>query len=240
MRARGRCAGRAAPPAAGAVRALRHGGLPARGGAVRRMVLPGAWSSTVDAAGYARGVGRGARADAAAPGPGRDRAARLSCREHHAAARTATQGLIDFQDALVGHPAYDLVSLLQDARRDVAPELERAMLDRYLAQVDAGPRLRGRLRPARRAAQRQDRRHLRAAVAARRQAALPGDDPARVGGDGARPRASRRWRRSRDWFDANIPQRTARQRRRRARDEPRSPPTPRWSWPPGSASACAR
>ena len=49
------------------------------------------------------------------------------------------QGLIDFQDALVGHPAYDLVSLLQDARRDVSPELERAMLDRYMAQVDAGP-----------------------------------------------------------------------------------------------------
>ena len=41
------------------------------------------------------------------------------------------QGLIDFQDALVGHPAYDLVSLLQDARRDVSPELEAAMLDRY-------------------------------------------------------------------------------------------------------------
>jgi aminoglycoside/choline kinase family phosphotransferase len=48
------------------------------------------------------------------------------------------QGLIDFQDALVGHPAYDLVSLLQDARRDVSPELERAMLDRYQRQVDAG------------------------------------------------------------------------------------------------------
>lgn len=45
------------------------------------------------------------------------------------------QGLIDFQDALVGHPAYDLVSLLQDARRDVSPELERAMLDYYLAQA---------------------------------------------------------------------------------------------------------
>lgn len=43
------------------------------------------------------------------------------------------QGLIDFQDALVGHRAYDLVSLLQDARRDVAPELERRMLDRYRA-----------------------------------------------------------------------------------------------------------
>ncbi len=40
-------------------------------------------------------------------------------------------GLLDFQDALVGHPAYDLVSLLQDARRDVPTELETAMLDRY-------------------------------------------------------------------------------------------------------------
>jgi aminoglycoside/choline kinase family phosphotransferase len=49
------------------------------------------------------------------------------------------QGLIDFQDALVGHPAYDLVSLLQDARRDVDPALERRMLDRYLARVDAAP-----------------------------------------------------------------------------------------------------
>jgi N-acetylmuramate 1-kinase len=48
------------------------------------------------------------------------------------------QGLIDFQDALVGHPAYDLVSLLQDARRDVSPALERRMLDRYLAASGAG------------------------------------------------------------------------------------------------------
>ena len=30
-------------------------------------------------------------------------------------------GLLDFQDALIGHPAYDLVSLLQDARRDEPP-----------------------------------------------------------------------------------------------------------------------
>ncbi|WP_310533839.1 phosphotransferase [Novosphingobium sp.] len=42
------------------------------------------------------------------------------------------QGLLDFQDALIGHAAYDLVSLLQDARRDVSPELEAKMLDRYL------------------------------------------------------------------------------------------------------------
>lgn len=42
-------------------------------------------------------------------------------------------GLLDFQDALAGHGAYDLVSLLQDARRDVSPALEAAMLDRYAA-----------------------------------------------------------------------------------------------------------
>ena len=41
------------------------------------------------------------------------------------------QGLLDFQDALVGHPAYDLVSLLQDARRDVSPALEAEMIDLY-------------------------------------------------------------------------------------------------------------
>jgi aminoglycoside/choline kinase family phosphotransferase len=40
-------------------------------------------------------------------------------------------GLLDFQDARAGHPAYDLVSLLQDARREVAPDLEAAMLDHY-------------------------------------------------------------------------------------------------------------
>ncbi len=42
-------------------------------------------------------------------------------------------GLLDYQDALAGHPAYDLVSLLQDVRRIVSPELEAAMLTRYLA-----------------------------------------------------------------------------------------------------------
>lgn len=49
-----------------------------------------------------------------------------------------SQGLIDFQDAMVGHPAYDLVSLLQDARRDVDPIVERAMLDRYISAVGPG------------------------------------------------------------------------------------------------------
>ena len=50
----------------------------------------------------------------------------------------SAQGLIDFQDALVGHPAYDLVSLLQDARRDVSPALEAAMLARYRDKAAPG------------------------------------------------------------------------------------------------------
>lgn len=45
-------------------------------------------------------------------------------------------GLLDFQDALAGHAAYDLVSLLQDARRDVPPELEEAMLARYCERAN--------------------------------------------------------------------------------------------------------
>lgn len=45
----------------------------------------------------------------------------------------ARVGLLDFQDAVVGHPAWDLLHLLQDARRDVSPERETAMLERYLA-----------------------------------------------------------------------------------------------------------
>ena len=43
-------------------------------------------------------------------------------------------GLLDFQDALAGHPAYDLASILQDARRDVHPDLEARMLARYRAR----------------------------------------------------------------------------------------------------------
>ena len=45
-------------------------------------------------------------------------------------------GLLDFQDALAGHPAYDLVSLLQDARRDVPVEMEAAMIARYSGAAD--------------------------------------------------------------------------------------------------------
>lgn len=43
-------------------------------------------------------------------------------------------GLLDFQDAVRGPASYDLVSLLEDARRDVPPGLRAAMTERYLAQ----------------------------------------------------------------------------------------------------------
>ena len=42
-------------------------------------------------------------------------------------------GILDFQDALRGPLAYDLVSLLQDARLDVPEPLERELLARYCA-----------------------------------------------------------------------------------------------------------
>ncbi len=48
-------------------------------------------------------------------------------------------GQLDFQDALLGHPAYDLVSLLEDARRDTSARLQAAMIARYLAQSGVEP-----------------------------------------------------------------------------------------------------
>jgi len=45
---------------------------------------------------------------------------------------TAKVGIIDFQDAVLGPAAYDLVSLLQDARIDVPEQLELALLTRYI------------------------------------------------------------------------------------------------------------
>lgn len=52
----------------------------------------------------------------------------------------AKVGLLDFQDGRLGPPAYDLVSLLEDARRDVSPGLALAMIERYLqARPDLDP-----------------------------------------------------------------------------------------------------
>lgn len=49
----------------------------------------------------------------------------------HNAAGHARVGLIDFQDALWGHPAYDVMSLAQDARVDIPAPLQARLVDRY-------------------------------------------------------------------------------------------------------------
>ena len=77
----------------------------------------------------------------AALGPASEDRSALVLRDYHAEnliwlpdrPGLAAVGLLDYQDALAGHPAYDLVSLLEDARRDTAPELRAAMLERFLA-----------------------------------------------------------------------------------------------------------
>ena len=44
----------------------------------------------------------------------------------------ARVGILDFQDALIGPAAYDVASLLQDARVDVPEAMEMALLGRYV------------------------------------------------------------------------------------------------------------
>ena len=48
----------------------------------------------------------------------------------------ARVGMLDFQDAMLGHPGYDLVSILQDARRDVPPDTEERMIQHYLEKTN--------------------------------------------------------------------------------------------------------
>ena len=47
----------------------------------------------------------------------------------------ARVGLLDFQLAQMGQPGYDLVSLLQDARRDVSPAVEQALIRRFAEET---------------------------------------------------------------------------------------------------------
>lgn len=84
----------------------------------------------------------------AALGPAEAARGALVLRDYHAEnllwlperGGAARVGLLDYQDALLGHPAYDLVSLLEDARRDTPEALQEAMLARYLARrPDAEP-----------------------------------------------------------------------------------------------------
>ncbi len=46
-------------------------------------------------------------------------------------------GILDFQDAVRGHAAYDLVSLLQDARLDLPPKIEGELLPYYCIEAEA-------------------------------------------------------------------------------------------------------
>ena len=41
-------------------------------------------------------------------------------------------GLIDFQDALAGHPCYDLVSLLQDVRINLSDKMQKTLYNYYI------------------------------------------------------------------------------------------------------------
>lgn len=51
----------------------------------------------------------------------------------------ATVALLDFQDAFLGPPAYDVISLLFDARRDLSPGLAARMMARFAAATGADP-----------------------------------------------------------------------------------------------------
>jgi aminoglycoside/choline kinase family phosphotransferase len=56
-----------------------------------------------------------------------------------ARAGLAQVGLLDFQLGQLGQPGYDLVSLLQDARRDVSPDTEATMTARFAAATGVDP-----------------------------------------------------------------------------------------------------
>jgi aminoglycoside/choline kinase family phosphotransferase len=52
----------------------------------------------------------------------------------------ARTGLLDFQLGQLGQPGYDLVSLLQDARRDVSPEAEARVIAHFIAALGTEPK----------------------------------------------------------------------------------------------------
>ena len=90
----------------------------------------------------------------------------------------ARVGILDFQDALNEHAAFDLVSLLQDARVTVPDALERELFGHYCAEIARQEPafdpcgIRRRLRRLRRTAQHAAPRPLAAADAPRRQASV--------------------------------------------------------------------
>jgi aminoglycoside/choline kinase family phosphotransferase len=51
----------------------------------------------------------------------------------------ARVGVLDFQDAQLGHSAYDLASLLEDARRDVSEGTRARVLEHFMTETDQSP-----------------------------------------------------------------------------------------------------
>ena len=160
----------------------------------------------------------------------------------------ARVGLLDFQDALMGPAAYDVASLLQDARVDVPELMEVALLGHYV-------RRRGRDR--RRLSSRPTSSSSTPRSAAQRASKILGIF-ARLDRRDGKPQYLRHipriWgylQRSlahpalatlRDWYSAQRAGAGAGQHRRDRRKDIRcrSLPAPRWCLPPASASACGR
>ncbi len=73
----------------------------------------------------------------------------MALRDYHAEnliwlpdrAGTKRVGLLDYQDAVIAHPSYDLVSLLEDARRVVPTKIQSEMIDRYTNATDTEPQI---------------------------------------------------------------------------------------------------
>ena len=121
-----------------------------------------------------------------------------------AATGVAHFGLLDFQDALAGHPAYDLASVLEDARRDVAAG-DRARDDRPLCRRDR-PRRRRSSAPigrSRRSATRASSASSRGCGSATASRITPPSSRA-CGACSSATSPSPRLAPVRAWFDANV------------------------------------
>ena len=109
---------------------------------------------------------------------------------------TEQVGILDFQDSLIGPAAYDLASLLQDARVTVPEMMELSLLGRYARARQAGDpdfdpsALRAHLCDARGATRLQDPRHFFTARPPRRQTAIFASHAAHMGLSAAFARAS--------------------------------------------------
>ena len=140
----------------------------------------------------------------------------------------------------MGPPAYDVASLLQDARVDVPEMMEIALLSRYTRArraADRGfdaPRFRAPMRRCG-AARLQDPRHFRPARSARPQAAISASPAAGMGLFAALAGASGAGAAA-AWYRANVPALKADDGCTAMKSSARAP----WCSPPASARACVR